>query len=72
MVGLDCSCQSIYLPFDLSKAMAQAGKMFDQKSGNGQVSGGDKESAMTSAGETMMKVSFRWSSVPTGYAGTRW
>lgn len=46
--------------------------MFDQKSGNGQVSGGDKESAMTSAGETMMKVSFMWSSVPTGYGGTRW
>lgn len=44
----------IYLLFP---AMAQAGSLFDQKNSNGQVSGGGKQDAMQSAGETAMKVS---------------
>lgn len=38
-------------------AMAQAAAMFDQKQANGEVTGGDKQSAVNSAGSAATKVS---------------
>lgn len=36
--------------------MSQAAQLFDQKQANGEVSGGDKQSAVNQAGEAAMKV----------------
>ncbi|PWN95362.1 hypothetical protein FA09DRAFT_362996 [Tilletiopsis washingtonensis] len=40
----------------IAMAMAQAGKMFEQKQSEGNVSGGNKQDAMNSAGEMVMKM----------------
>lgn len=40
----------------IGAAMAQAGKLFDQKQSAGQASGGSKEDAMNKAGEQVMKL----------------
>lgn len=40
----------------IGMAMAQASQLFDQKQANGQVTGGDKQSAVNQAGEAAMKV----------------
>ncbi|CAO1615096.1 unnamed protein product [Sympodiomycopsis kandeliae] len=40
----------------IGMAMSQAAQMFDQKAANGEVSGGDKQSAVNQAGEAAMKL----------------
>lgn len=54
----------------IGAAMSQAAALFDQKSSNGQVSGGDKQSAVNQAGEAVMKLMIKHQVASSGSLGS--
>lgn len=47
-------------------AMSKAAALFDQKEANGEVASGDKQSAINSAGETVMKMMIKHQASQSG------